>query len=114
MKKTITREDVLRYAEASNDKAAIHIDDHFAKKSGFNRPIVHGMYLMGVAQSIYLKEHPTSWIYDYFIKFQQPLLVDEEVVFQFDKKEDWIEVSIQTNDARFIAVGHFKVKEWNF
>ena len=68
MKKHITRAEVLRYANASNDKAAIHIDDEIAKKAGFERPIVHGMYVMGLAQSIYLKEHPTQWIVRLFYK----------------------------------------------
>ncbi|MFJ7666447.1 MaoC family dehydratase [Lysinibacillus sp. NPDC097195] len=110
MKKTITAEQVLNYAHVSQDHAAIHVSTEAAKQAGFERPIVHGMYLMGLAQSLYIKENPLKWIFRYSMRFQQPLLIDEEVTFRFVEKHNTIEVMILSNNDK-IALGYFEVKE---
>ena len=111
MIRTITQAEVLHYATVSKDQAAIHMDPKSAKRAGFERPIVHGMYLMGLAQSIYIKEHPTHWIVNYYMKFRQSVLVDEEVSFQFEQQQSSVEVSIMTKENRSIAIGNFEIKE---
>lgn len=108
----VTREQVLNYAKVSKDQAGIHIDPESAAKAGFQRPVVHGMYVMGLAQSLYLIEHPEHWIVSYSMKFQQPLLIEEEVSFFYNKQQDCIEVSILAKENRSIAIGNFEVKEW--
>lgn len=45
----------LLYRVASRDLAALHADPAVAKKGGFDRPITHGMYLMGIACRAVLK-----------------------------------------------------------
>lgn len=42
----ITREDLVRYAEASGDDNRIHLDDQFAQQAGFPSVIAHGMLSM--------------------------------------------------------------------
>lgn len=111
MKKTITAKQVLQYAQVSNDMAAIHINAEAAKQAGFERPIVHGMYLMGLAQSMYLKKQPMKWIVRYDMRFQQSLLIDEDVTFRYVAKDNQIEVVILTNNNDIIALGFFEVKE---
>jgi acyl dehydratase len=111
MKKTVTAKQVQYYAQVSKDDAAIHIHAEAAKQSGFERPIVHGMYLMGLAQSLYIKEHPLKWVVRYDMRFQKPLLIDEEVTFRFIEKHNTIEVSLLTNNNDLIALGFFDVKE---
>ena len=45
--KPITRETLSLYASASGDHNPIHTDIGFAKKSGLNDVIAHGMLIMG-------------------------------------------------------------------
>ena len=100
-----------RYAAVSKDKAAIHLDVDAARKAGFERPLAHGMYIMGLAQSLYIKEHPTQWITAYNMKFQKPLFVDMVAVFNFERVEDSIEVMVTAETGDKIAAGTFLVKE---
>ncbi|QPQ35583.1 MaoC family dehydratase [Lysinibacillus sp. JNUCC-52] len=111
MKKTVTAKQVHYYAQVSKDDAAIHINAEAAKQAGFERPIVHGMYLMGLAQSLYMKEHPLKWIVRYNMRFQKPLLIDEEVTFLFIENHTRIEVSISNRNNDQIALGNFEVEE---
>lgn len=111
MKKCISAEDILKYATSSQDTAAIHLNDEAAAKAGYNRPIVHGMYMMGLAQSLYLAEHQSQWITTYSMKFQKPVLVDSIITFDYESCEDKIQVTIAFETGEVIAVGTFSVKE---
>ena len=111
MKKHITVEAIKKYAAASKDKAAIHLDVDAARTAGFDRPVAHGMYIMGLAQSLYIEKHPTQWITAYNMKFQKPLFVDMIAVFNFERVEDSVEVAITTETGDKIAAGTFLVKE---
>jgi 3-hydroxybutyryl-CoA dehydratase len=46
--KTITSEDVDRFAEATGDRAAIHIDANFARLTAIGERIAHGALLVGL------------------------------------------------------------------
>ncbi|MGG0658555.1 MaoC family dehydratase [Rummeliibacillus pycnus] len=113
MKKFITTEEIHHYAKVSKDNASIHIDQSAAHQAGFERPIVHGMYLMGLAQSLYLKTHPNQWIQQYEMRFQQSLLVDQEVDFHFEIQGNNVQIHLSTFNQKNIALGTFYVKEWN-
>ncbi|MDP6670304.1 MAG: MaoC family dehydratase [archaeon] len=43
VKKTITEQDVLKFAEISLDTNPIHLDEDFASKTMFKGKIIHGM-----------------------------------------------------------------------
>jgi acyl dehydratase len=45
--RTITREDVRRYAEVSGDRNPLHQDDEVARRAGFPGIIAHGMFTLG-------------------------------------------------------------------
>jgi 3-hydroxybutyryl-CoA dehydratase len=111
MKKRITAEAIQQYAAASKDTAAIHLDAEAATKAGFKRPIAHGMYIMGLAQSLYIAEHPTQWITQYDMKFQKPLLVDVVVIFDFEASDGNVQVTVTAETGEVIASGTFSVKE---
>ena len=53
----ITLTDVVRYQGASGDFNPIHHDPDFARGSGFERPLVVGMYQAGV-----LNTYATRWL----------------------------------------------------
>jgi 3-hydroxybutyryl-CoA dehydratase len=46
--RTISADDIRRFAEISGDFAAIHVDEDFAKKTPFGKPIAHGALLVGL------------------------------------------------------------------
>ncbi|NIK76848.1 acyl dehydratase [Paenibacillus castaneae] len=111
MKKTITAEAIQRYAAASKDTAAIHLDVEAAVNAGYERPIAHGMYIMGLAQSIYLTEHPLQWITAYSMKFQKALFVDSVAIFDYEVDDDRIHMTVGLESGEVIASGTFSVKE---
>jgi 3-hydroxybutyryl-CoA dehydratase len=111
MKKLITSEAIKQYAVASQDQAAIHLEADAAAEAGFERPIAHGMYLMGLAQSIYLADHPTQWITQYDMKFHKPILVDTVAIFDFKDCDNPIQVTVTAETGEVIASGTFLVKE---
>ncbi|WP_391119018.1 MaoC family dehydratase [Psychrobacillus sp. L3] len=111
MNKLVTTGAIKRYAAISKDNAAIHIDNKAAAKAGYNRPIAHGMYIMGLAQSLYLADHPTKWITEYKMKFQKPLFVDTVAIFYFVSSDCNIEVTVTAETGEVIALGSFSVKE---
>ena len=45
-KKRISRKDVLDFSRITGDNNPIHINDEYAEKSIFKKPIVHGMFSM--------------------------------------------------------------------
>jgi acyl dehydratase len=45
--RTITREDIAAYADASGDRNPLHIDDGYARAAGFPSVIAHGMLTLG-------------------------------------------------------------------
>ncbi|WP_339317000.1 MaoC family dehydratase [Paenibacillus sp. FSL R10-2734] len=111
IKKCITAEAIRQYAAASQDLAAIHLDEAAAAKTGFKRPIAHGMYLMGLTQSLYIAEHPTQWITEYEMKFHKPIEVDNDVIFDFADDNARVKVTLTTDAGDLIAAGAFSVKE---
>lgn len=111
MKKRITAEAIQRYATASKDTSAIHLNVKAAVDAGYKRPVAHGMYIMGLAQSLYLTEHPSQWITTYSMKFQKPLLVDTVANFEFEVCDGHILVTVAVESGEVIASGSFSVKE---
>lgn len=111
MKKLIAAEAILQYANISQDRAPIHVDAQYAMKAGYKRTVVHGMYLMGIAQSIYLAQNPTKWITMYRMKFEKPLLIDTVASFDFEISGDNINVVITVQSGEVIASGTLSVKE---
>ncbi|MEC0094080.1 MaoC family dehydratase [Paenibacillus macquariensis] len=111
MKKHITAEAIQQYAATSNDKAAIHLNVEAAAKAGYKRTVAHGMYIMGLAQSLYLTDHPTQWITTYSMKFHNPLLVDTVAIFEYEVCDGNIHVIVAIEFSEVIASGTFSVKE---
>ncbi len=46
--KTITHGDIEAFAELTGDRNPLHLDDVFARRSRFGRPIAHGTLVAGV------------------------------------------------------------------
>lgn len=111
MQKQITAKSIQQYASISQDQAGIHLDVEVAVQCGYDRPIAHGMYMMGLAQSLYIAEHPNQWITTYTMTFSKPILVDSIVFFHFVIKGDDVEVQVRSIDQEIVISGNFIVKE---
>ncbi|SDW11234.1 MaoC family dehydratase [Paenibacillus sp. CF384] len=113
MRKQITAAAIREYADLTGDHAPIHLQDEAARQAGYQAPIAHGMYLMGMAQSIYLAEHRTHWIQSYSMKFHKPLVQNASAYFVYEVCNDRIQVTIleEDEDGEVIAKGVFIVKE---
>jgi acyl dehydratase len=79
--RTVTREDVKRYADASGDQNPLHQDDAVARSAGFPGVIAHGMYTMG-----HLASSLVDWLGDpgalkrLRVQFRVPVFMGETIV----------------------------------
>jgi len=68
----VSREQLVRYAGASDDYNPIHYDDQAAKAFGLPGVIVHGMLNMGLIARYVLEDFPEgAWLEQYSVRFRQ-------------------------------------------
>ncbi len=75
---TITRADLVRYAEASGDDNPIHQDDAVAASVGLPGVIAHGMYTMALAARAVTEWFPDAEVVSFGCKFTNPVVVPAE------------------------------------
>lgn len=79
--KTVTREDVKAYADASGDQNPLHQDDGSARAVGFPGIIAHGMFTMA-----HLTSCLVAWLGDASalrrlrVQFRAPVFMGETIV----------------------------------
>ena len=72
---TITRADLVRYAEASGDHNPIHQDEGVATSVGLPGVIAHGMYTMALAARAVGDWFPGAEVVSLGCKFTNPVVV---------------------------------------
>ncbi len=79
--KIITQEHVEQFAEISNDRNPIHLDDTFAKTTIFGRRVAHGMLVAGLFSGLLGQTLPgEGTIYlGQTLKFVKPVFIGDEV-----------------------------------
>ena len=75
---TITRADLVAYAEASGDHNPIHQDDDVARSVGLPGVIAHGMYTMALAARAVTTWFPDAEVVSLGCKFTNPVVVPAE------------------------------------
>ena len=75
---TITREDLVRYAEASGDHNPIHQDDDIARSVGLPGVIAHGMFTMALVARAVADWFPRAELVSIGCKFTNPVVVPAE------------------------------------
>lgn len=75
---TITRADLVRYAEASGDHNPIHQDESVARSVGLPGVIAHGMYTMALAARAVTAWFPAAEVVSFGCKFTNPVVVPAE------------------------------------
>jgi acyl dehydratase len=72
---TVTRADLVRYAQASGDHNPIHQDEEVARRVGLPGVIAHGMYTMALAARAVADWYPGSELVSIGCKFTAPVVV---------------------------------------
>ena len=72
---TVTRADLVAYAEASGDHNPIHQDDDVARSVGLPGVIAHGMYTMALAARAVADWFPDAEVVSLGCKFTAPVVV---------------------------------------
>ena len=91
---TVTRADLVAYAEASGDHNPIHQDEDVARSVGLPGVIAHGMYTMALAARAVADWYPGAELVSIGCKFTAPVVVpaeggvDVEVAGQAKPAED--------------------------
>ena len=75
---TITRADLVAYAEASGDHNPIHQDEDVARSVGLPGVIAHGMYTMALAARAVATWFPAAEVVSLGCKFTNPVVVPAE------------------------------------
>lgn len=75
---SITRADLVRYAEASGDTNPIHLDDDIARAVGLPGVIAHGMFTMALAARAVGDWFPGAEVVSLGCKFTNPVPVPAE------------------------------------
>jgi acyl dehydratase len=75
---TVTRADLVAYAEASGDHNPIHQDEAVATSVGLPGVIAHGMYTMALAARAVATWFPGAEVVSFGCKFTSPVVVPAE------------------------------------
>ena len=81
----ISAEDVRDFAKVSGDDNPIHVDEDYVQTSTeFERPIVHGVFLLAVVSKVLGRDFPGygSVAVALSSKFVRPVLVDSEITVE--------------------------------
>ena len=81
----ISAADVHEFAEVSGDDNPIHVnEDYVVSSTDFERPIVHGVFLLAVVSKVLGKDFPGhgSVAVALSSKFVRPVLVDSEITVE--------------------------------
>ena len=113
-----TQERVNSFAEVTGDKNPIHLDEAYAAKTSFGKPIVHGF----LAGAVFSKVFGTTWpgegtIYLYQeMSFRAPIFVNQEYLATFeviehqeDKHRATIQCTLSDADGKPAIIGTAKL-----
>lgn len=94
LKKTISEDDVNKFAILTGDYNKLHMDKEFSAKFLFRKPIVHGMLLSSLISSVMGTDLPGQGtiLLDHSSKFIKPAFIDDTIT---------IEVTLSSYDEKF-------------
>lgn len=97
--RTLTMEDVRTFADVTGDDNPIHIDEQAGRESRFGRPVVHGVYVLGLASKVLGRDFPGpgSIAVALSAKFLRPVPVGEEVRIE-------VKVAEKSDERRHVRI----------
>ena len=89
VKFNFNQENVIAFAEVTGDKNPVHLDEAYAAKTIFKKPIVHGMLGASLFSKVFGTLFPgEGTIYlNQSLNFLKPMYVDENYEAVFEVKE---------------------------
>ncbi|MFQ5568183.1 MAG: MaoC family dehydratase [Rhodothermales bacterium] len=80
----ITEEDVRTFAAITGDDNPIHVDAEYAKTTRFGKPIVHGVFLLGIISKVLGRDFPGpgSIAVSLSCRFLRPVPVGSEITVE--------------------------------
>ena len=80
----MTMDDVRAFADITGDDNPIHIDEEAGRASRFGQPVVHGVYVLGLASKVLGRDFPGAGSIAVSIeaKFLRPVPVGETVTIE--------------------------------
>ncbi len=106
---TITRADLVRYAEASGDHNPIHQDEAVARTVGLPGVIAHGMYTMALTARAVESWFPGAEVVSLGCKFTNPVVVPADGGVEIEVAGEAKEADGLTTVALTVTCGGQKV-----
>lgn len=111
--RVLTAEDVQTFAELTGDDNPIHVDEEYAKETRFEKPIVHGVLLLGIVSKVLGRDFPGHGSIAVAIscRFLRPVPVGSEITVEVKvaekvEKRKHVKVRIYIyNDGRMVLGG---------
>ncbi|MFQ5412684.1 MAG: MaoC family dehydratase [Phycisphaerae bacterium] len=81
MTKTITDQDIFKFADASGDYNPLHIDDVYARSSRYGRCVAHPILTAGIISAVLSSEIPgLGTIFEQLeIRFLRPVYINDRI-----------------------------------
>ncbi|MBI4334290.1 MAG: MaoC family dehydratase [Chloroflexi bacterium] len=115
--KTVTGEDIRKYAEVSGDFNPLHLDEVFARKTVFGDRIAHGMLTLGFVSAALAKLPGTVVYLSQSVKFLRPVKIRDtieavaEVVERVpDKGQVVLKTTCSNQRGELVLEGEARVK----
>ena len=89
IKRFLSAADVQTFADLTGDDNPIHIDTEYAATTRFEKPIVHGIFLLGIISKALGRDFPGPGCIAVSIqaKFLRPVPVDSEITVEVKVSE---------------------------
>ncbi|HKR98550.1 MAG TPA: MaoC/PaaZ C-terminal domain-containing protein [Candidatus Dormibacteraeota bacterium] len=104
--RTVTQEEINRYAEASGDLNPLHLDADFARSAGLPGAIAHGLLEMGIlADAVTRWAGPDARLQRLECRFSKPLVSGDTItctgtVVSVDDEKGLATLSLQAESSR--------------
>ena len=112
MERLITTKDVQMFADVTGDDNPIHVDPEYAKSSRFEKPVVHGVLLLGLISKVLGRDFPGhgSVAVGISCRFLRPVPVGAEVTVKIEvaekmEKRQYIKVRVYVHYEGKMALG---------
>jgi 3-oxoacyl-[acyl-carrier protein] reductase len=117
--RTVTKEDVDKFADLSGDYNPLHWDESYAMRTQFGRPVVYGMLTISYVSTIIGMMIPGKgalWT-SQTIEFLQPVFINDTIIVKARIKQISkstrtlvLEISITNQNNQKVVTGESKVK----
>ncbi|RME21885.1 MAG: MaoC family dehydratase [Deltaproteobacteria bacterium] len=121
MSKTITEEDVVRFAEVTGDFNPVHLDEEFARDSMFGRRIAHGFLTGALISAVLGTRLPgANTIYlEQTMRFLAPVGIGDTITAECEvlekipeKKILVMRTTVTNQDGVKVLDGQARVMKW--